>query len=88
MHFEVEEQLSLKELSEEYIMMRLRLSDGLSLSEFQRKFGEPIDPKYIERMNPFLKSGHIKNKEDRYYFTADGMYVSNYILSDVLDLNA
>jgi oxygen-independent coproporphyrinogen-3 oxidase len=86
-YFSVEEKLSKKDISEEYIMMRLRLSDGLSEKEFAQKFGFPLDPKYTERMNPFIKSGHIKNENGVYRFTADGMYVSNYILSEILDLD-
>ena len=87
-HFSVEEVLSTKDVSEEYIMMRLRLSDGLSEKEFLQKFDFPLDSKYIDRMHPFIKSGHIKNENGRYRFTADGMYVSNYILSEILDLEA
>lgn len=85
-HFSIEEKLSITDLVEEYIMMRLRLSDGLSESVFSKKFGFQMDSKYVERMHPFLKSGHIKKENDIYRFTADGMYVSNYILSEILDL--
>jgi len=85
-HFSIEEKLSITNLVEEYIMMRLRLSDGLSESFFAQKFNFHIDNKYIERMHPFIKSGHIKNENGIYRFTSDGMYVSNYILSEILDL--
>ena len=87
MHFEVEESLSDKARAEEYIMMRLRLSDGLSLSEYEIKFGAPLDHRYIERMAPFIASGHVRNENGVYHLTPDGMYVSNYILSEILDLD-
>lgn len=86
-HFEIEEELSADALAEEYIMMRLRLSDGLSEEEYNKKFQSRLDPKYIERMYPFIKSGHIITENGIYRLTADGMYVSNYILSEILDLN-
>ena len=87
LHYEIEERLSEKALEEEYLMMRLRLSDGLSPDEYEMRFGTSLDRKYIERIEPFIKSGHVICRDGRYRFTADGMYVSNYILSEVLDLD-
>ena len=80
------ESLSEQEFAEEYIMMRLRLRDGLSPKEYKEKFSVEIDEKYLSRMVPFIKSGHIIYSNGRYSLSDDGMYVSNYILSDVLDL--
>ena len=80
------EALSETEFAEEYIMMRLRLSDGLSRKEYEEKFSSSIPEKYIKRMVPFIKSGHIIDSDERYSLSDDGMYVSNYILSDILDL--
>lgn len=85
-HFTETESLSEKDFSEEYIMLRLRLKNGLSLSEYKNKFGHDIEKKYIERMVPFIKSGHIIFDDECYAFSDDGMYVSNYILSEILDL--
>ena len=82
----IEESLSNDELTEEYIMMRLRLKSGLPEKAFYERFGFELDRKYLERMNPFIKSGHIINTDGVYSLTADGMYVSNYILSEILDL--
>ena len=85
-YYSVEEILSTDELIEEYIMMRLRLCDGLSLKAFEDKFSKKIDNKYISRMNPFIKSGHIICTDDKFSLSAEGMYVSNYILTEILDL--
>ena len=85
-HFSETESLSEKDFSEEYIMLRLRLKNGLSMSEYKNKFGHDIDKKYIERMDPFIKSGHIIYGDECYALSDDGMYVSNYILSEILDL--
>ena len=80
------ESLSEQEFAEEYIMMRLRLKDGLSPIEYKEKFFTPFPDKYIKRMVPFIKSGHIIYSNERYSLSDDGMYVSNYILSEILDL--
>ena len=80
------ESLSDEEFFEEYIMMRMRLLDGLSLSDCKEKFSKELPAKYTERMNPFINSGHILYKNGSYSLSDDGMYLSNYILSDILDL--
>lgn len=85
-HFQIEEELSHKAAVEEYIMMRLRLADGLAPTDFKTKFGVLLDEKYIERIERFVKSGHVEVKDGAYAFNKDGMYVSNYILSEILDL--
>ena len=85
-HFEIIESLSEAEFAEEYIMMRLRLKSGLSTKEYYRIFGHKFPSRYLDRMSPFIKSGHIIYSDERYYLSDDGMYLSNYILSDILDL--
>ena len=84
-YFETEA-LSEQEFAEEYIMMRLRLSRGLSHNGYREKFSVDIPEKYIKRMIPFIQSGHIIYSNGRYSLSDDGMYLSNYILSDILDL--
>lgn len=85
-YFITTEALSLEEFSEEYIMMRMRLGKGLSLSDYKEKFSSELPKRYTERMKPFLKSGHIIFNNESYIFSTDGMYLSNYILSEILDL--
>ena len=73
-------------LCEEYVMMRLRLADGLLVDDMIKRFpNDPLD-KYLNRMSKFIDSGHIINSKGKYFLSADGMYISNYILSDILDL--
>ena len=83
----LEESLSLSEFAEEYIMMRMRLSFGISMGEFANRFGFNFKEKYFSRLLPFIKSGHIICNDDSIYFSNKGMYISNYILSSILDLN-
>ena len=85
-YFTSTESLSSEEFAEEYIMMRLRLKDGLSVEEYKKKFLTELPQKYSERMVPFIQSGHIIYNNGRYSFSDDGMYLSNYILTEILDL--
>ena len=85
-YYTVTEKLTSDEFIEEYIMMRLRLGKGLNESDFKSKFGKDIPQKYIDRINTFVKKGYMVSSENGYHFSDDGMYLSNYFLSEILDL--
>ncbi len=71
----------------EYVMLRFRLGDGIKCDEFKKRFGRTFESVYAEKMEPFLKSGHIVKTKDGYAFTEKGMYVSNYILARMIDFD-
>ena len=85
--YQIEETLDDKALCEEYIMMRLRLSQGLSPSAFLEKFGYPLPEKYVRRIQPFLNTEYMSWENGAYALSDSGMYVSNYILTELLDLD-
>ncbi len=75
----------------EYIMLKFRLSDGLPLGDFQRTFGSDFLELYGAKLPFYLKKGYMVRRGDNIALTHAGMFVSNYILSDILtfeDLNA
>lgn len=75
----------------EYIMLKFRLSDGLPLGEFRRTFGSDFLELYGAKLPFYLKKGYMVRRGDNIALTHAGMFVSNYILSDILtfaDLNA
>ena len=75
----------------EYIMLRLRLREGIQLAEFHRRFGCDFREMYASKLDFYIKRGYMKEERDSIYLTPDGMFVSNYILSDILsfeDLSA
>ncbi len=69
----------------DYVMLRLRLSDGIDKKIYEALFGRPFDAKYADRLKPFEEGGFVKNDETSCRLTTDGMYVSNTILSSILD---
>lgn len=71
----------------EYVMLRMRLGDGINCDEFRRRFGRTFESVYLNKVTPFLRSGHIVKTNDGYAFTEQGMYVSNYILSRMIDFD-
>jgi oxygen-independent coproporphyrinogen-3 oxidase len=78
------EELSLRDEEYEYIMLALRLREGVSDVEFARRFGIPFSEKYKEIIKKLEKSEFFLSKEGRFYLTDRGMYVSNSILCELL----
>lgn len=71
----------------EYVMLRFRLNTGINCELFKKKFGREFDDIYYDRIAPYIKSGHIIKTPKGYAFSTDGMYVSNYILSRIVDFD-
>lgn len=69
---------------EEYIMLRLRLLDGVNFDEFEQKFNKPFDKKYLEKAQDFLKDGYISVDEKSMHLTRKGFLVSNTIISEII----
>jgi len=72
------------EAQEEYVMLRMRLFEGIDEADFAARFGVELEKAY----GPFdklLSGGLLRREDGRIAFTERGMYVSNAILSDWLD---
>ena len=77
------EQLSSEEQVAEYVMLRMRLAEGISPEELERDCGVSFAP-YKARIAPFILSGHIKLQNGRYSFTPEGFDVSNTVLAEII----
>ena len=80
------EQVDEAALECEYVMLGLRLSEGVVKSEYKKKFDVDFDSKYADRIGEFARAGFIIDTEKSCRFSPEGMYVSNSILSEILDL--
>lgn len=72
-----------EEAAKEYIILRMRLAEGVSRGGFEAQCGRSFAP-YAQRLEPFVSSGHVKRCGDVYSFTPEGFDISNYILSSVI----
>lgn len=79
------EEIMTKERLGEYVMLRFRLSEGISAKEFYRLFGKDFETMFGNKLSKYMNYGCVGKKEGRYFFTPKGMFISNYILSDILD---
>ena len=69
----------------EYIMLRLRLTAGIDDREFAKKFGFSFSILYGEKCKKYVSGGFMNARGGIYSLTPAGMFVSNYILSDILE---
>ncbi|MBQ8356766.1 MAG: radical SAM family heme chaperone HemW [Clostridia bacterium] len=73
-----------KEQKDEYVMLRMRLFDGVELADFSHRFGTSFEKEYGD-VTPLVQGGFLVKTPHRIAFTEKGMRVSNTILSDWLD---
>ena len=69
---------------EEYIMLHLRLSEGLDLRGYEEKFGEKISEERINRMKKYEKAGLLCIADGRIVLTPEGFLLSNSIIGEFL----
>ena len=71
----------------EYVMLGLRLSDGIHIPTVEERFGVDFEECFGMRLDGFCAMGLAKRAHDRVFLTSEGMYVSNAILSELLDFS-
>jgi len=69
----------------EYIMLALRLSDGVDEADFSRRFGHDFWETYGGRCAEFLAGDYLRREAGRVALTERGFPVSNAILVALLD---
>ena len=69
----------------EYVMLRFRLCEGVDVSTFDARFGLSFEETYGKKLAPFVKQGLVLHEDGRYFFSQEGMLVSNTILAEILD---
>ena len=79
-----DEQLKKGDEAYEYVMLRLRLSEGFSLSEYKERFGVDFLDGRREMIMEMSDLGLINLSENRLSLTERGFYVSNSILIKLL----
>ena len=82
--YRTEEHLSDEDIAFEYAMLRLRLVEGLSLEEYEKRFGHSFTEGKEGEIDKFIELGFLQCSDGYLSFTEKGIYVSNEILSRLL----
>ncbi|MCQ2354960.1 MAG: radical SAM family heme chaperone HemW [Clostridia bacterium] len=75
-----------KESMDEYVMLGMRLEEGVNIADFEDRFSLSFHEKYGKLLDEYVDDGFVIATPQSYRFTTMGMFVSNYILSSILDL--
>ena len=70
---------------DEYIMLRLRLEEGISILEYTSLFGEKLPQPFLNKCKLLEKAGLVKITDDKISLTNEGMLLSNTIISELLE---
>ena len=70
--------------NEEYVMLKMRLIEGISLEEYKKVFGSNAVKDFERKIAKYINCGYIDNSADKVAFTPKGMLISNAILGDLL----
>ena len=78
------EKLTKKDMEEEFFYVGLRMTAGVSLPEFERRFGVSAKDVYPGLMETFVAEKAAVFQGDRFVLTDYGLAVSNYIMAQFL----
>lgn len=77
-------EISEEERDREFLILGLRLSQGIALEEFAQRFGRPLNEVYPV-VKERIRQGFLREEGGRISFTTKGFFVSNAILSELLE---
>ena len=72
--------LSKKEQMEEFFFLGLRRTEGITEMDFISRFSVDMHQLYGEVLSQLVKEGYLIHKNSRYYFTEEGLDLSNQLL--------
>ena len=70
---------------EEFIMLRLRLKNGINPDDYLNLFGTPLSLEFLEKCRLFEKAGFLTIDEKSISLTNKGMLLSNSIITELLE---
>ena len=73
-----------KEEQSDYIMLALRLSEGIDQSDFEERFGCAFKSNRETYLDSLVKHGLAVDAGGRFYLTDKGMLVSNSIIAELI----
>ncbi|MFR5600240.1 MAG: coproporphyrinogen III oxidase, partial [Holdemania filiformis] len=78
-------ELSRRDQMFERVMMNLRTARGVSLADFEQKFGLPLSEVYPDAVQKGIRQGWLRMTEDCLVPTEAGMALLNTVLEEFLD---
>ncbi len=70
--------------AEDYLILRLRLTEGISLAEYKRLYGREFTPRQLSFLRRCADAGYANLDGDRLALTSAGMIIQNSILTELI----
>ena len=80
-----QDKLSEKEQMEEFMFLGLRMMEGISVREFETRFGKTLEEVYGKQISGLEKKGLLKFENGRYALTLQGIDVSNQVFVEFIE---
>lgn len=80
------ETLTQQDVQNEYIMVRLRCSEGIDIDDFRHKFGEKSLEKLHFEAKKFIQSGLLEIKSGHIYVPTNRFLLSDRIICELFDI--
>ena len=71
---------------EEFIMLGLRLKEGITQQRFTQRYGKPIDERFLCNAEKYYKMGLVHMSENGFSLTEKGFLVSNAVIAGILEV--
>ena len=78
------EEMDAEERRAEFIMLRLRLEEGISTEEYRQRFGRDFHAEFDGVLAPYRRAGLLREEGGRVALTTEGMLLSNTVLAELL----
>jgi len=78
------EELSPNNQINEYLLTSLRMIKGMQMNLFVDKFGNKALKTVLQNAERWIDSGYLINSGNALYFSENGLFVSDQIISDLM----
>ncbi len=76
--------LSLEDRMTDFMILGLRMTKGVSITDFQALFGRKLSDVFGDVIDKHIAEGLLVREGDRLFFSPKGLDLSNYVLADFL----
>ena len=82
---DVFEEQTEEDIAKQFVMLGFRLRLGIDVEEYAERFKDDFEARYLEKMTPFIEKQYILPTKTGYRLSRQGLLISNYILSELID---
>ena len=76
---------TMEDIAKQFVMLGFRLRLGIDVEEYAARFNDDFEARYLEKMTPFIEKQYILPTKTGYRLSRQGLLISNYILSELID---